>query len=201
MQSEKKIYSKREKATHKKIMTYASQQFFHRGFSSVTVEELCKGLKIGKATFYRHFSNREELVEKVMAEVWNEVEPVIWENLNSNKPVDNIFYTNFKLQIDMLNTKLSARLLADIQRHLPELWERYYTTFREKETAALKELLARGLAEGVIRTDLDPNLLRKFIHALTEFIATPNFMVSYDLTPRELKQVLHFLIQSLRANE
>lgn len=201
MHNEQKTYSKRERATHKKIMTYAAKQFFHRGFSSVTVEEICKGLKIGKATFYRHFSNREELVEMVMAEVWNEVQPVIWDNLNSDKPVDEIFYTNFKLQIDILSTKLSTRLLADIQVHLPELWERYYAAFREKETAALKALLTRGLDEGVIRGDLDPNLMRKFIHALTEFIATPNFMVTYDLNPNELKQMLHFLVQSLRATK
>jgi len=201
MKSGQKTYSTREKATHKKIMAYAAKLFFDRGFSSVTVEEICRGIKIGKATFYRHFDNREDLVVKVVANVWNEVEPILWKNLISDNPIDQIIYTNFRLQMEMLNTKLSTRFLADIQIHLPELWERYYGAFREKETEALKHLLARGLTEGVLRTDIDPTLVRKFIHVLTDFIATPNFLVTYNLTPIEFKRALNFMIKTLLVHK
>jgi len=189
--------NKKDIMTRKKIIAYAKKIFFIRGFHKVSVDELCKNLNIGKATFYKHFKNREHLVEVVTGHVWREIEPKIWENLNSSKSITEIFITHFTIQLDILNSTLSTVFLADMQIHMPEIWNIYYETFRKKETAAIIELLKRGQKEGTIRTDIDSEIIVKISHAMMDLMATPNFLLTYELTPLEVQKFIDIIIRTL----
>ena len=189
--------SRRDRLTREKIISYATKVFSDRGFSKVSVEEICRHLKIGKATFYKHFDNREDLAEIVTGRVWKDVEPAIWENLNSDRPIGEILNRHFSLQLDVLKSKLSTVLLADIQTHMPAVWDRYYVSFRKKETVAIIALLKRGQAEGIIRHDIDSEVLGKVCHAVIDFMASPSFLLSYGLTPADIANILKVAFQSL----
>ncbi len=189
--------SRRDKLTREKIIFYATRVFSDRGFSKLSVEEICRHLKIGKATFYKHFINREKLAEVVAGRVWKNVEPAVWENLNSDLPISEILIRHFSLQLDLLKTKLSAILLADIQTHMPAVWEKYYVSFRKKETVAIIALLKRGQSEGVIRHDIDSDVLGRVCRAVIDFMASPSFLLTYGLTPGDIADILKVAFRSM----
>lgn len=191
--------SRRDKLTREKIISYATKVFSDRGFSKVSVEEICRHLRIGKATFYKHFANREELAEVVTGRVWKDVEPAIWENLNSGRPIVEVLNRHISLQLDVVKSKLSTILLADIQTHMPAVWEKYYLSFRKKETVAIIELLKQGQSEGLIRHDIDSEVLGKVCHAIIDFMASPSFLLNYGLTPGDMSNILKVAFQSLLA--
>lgn len=51
------------------ILAKGKELFWKFGFRRVTVEEICKNAGISKMTYYKHFSNKMELVKTIMDEV------------------------------------------------------------------------------------------------------------------------------------
>ena len=111
--------SSRGEKTRQKILTYAGRVFYDQGIRKITVEELCSGMGISKRTFYKYFSNRDVLVETLVIEHVSAAGRLLLENLNSDKPVDEILKTHFHLLLNNLFTKVSTQMLADIQFLLP----------------------------------------------------------------------------------
>jgi len=60
-------------AARQRILDCACDLFAHRGVHSVSVDELVERADVGKATFYRHFPSKEDLVVAFLAQreqVW-----------------------------------------------------------------------------------------------------------------------------------
>jgi AcrR family transcriptional regulator len=145
------------------------------------VEEICAGLGMSKRTFYRYFSDRNDLATAVVYETLGRHAPDIVENLASQKPVDEILKTHFDLVINKVLAGVSTQVLADVQLFLPEVWDNI-VQFRAEVIRTLSELLHRGQREGVVRTDIDPAAAGKFIQGVVSKMANPAFLLEQDLT-------------------
>ena len=49
-----------------RILDFARERFFRYGYSSVTIDEIAAELRMSKATFYRFFKSKEELLESAV---------------------------------------------------------------------------------------------------------------------------------------
>ncbi len=175
----------RSEKTRKRIMTYAGRIFYERGFRKITVEELCVGLAISKRTFYKYFANRDVLVEAVITERFAQFGPLIYENLNSSKPVDDILKTHFDLLLNNLFTHVTTQMLADIQIFYPEMWDRI-EAFRAGLIAVITELLQRGQKDGTLNLSIDPVVVGKIIQGVIINLANPQFLLSHGLSVEQL---------------
>ena len=90
----------RSEKTRKRILSHAGRMFREQGFRKVTIEGLCADMSMSKRTFYKHFPNRDALVEAFVVERFEEFAPLILENLNSQKPVDEILKVHFDLMLN-----------------------------------------------------------------------------------------------------
>ena len=57
-----------------RLLKTASRLFIARGFSGVGIDEIIRQSKIAKATFYRHFPSKENLVETWLADIHENAE-------------------------------------------------------------------------------------------------------------------------------
>lgn len=171
----------RDSKTREKILTHARRLFSERGFHKVTVEELCAGLGMSKRTFYRHFRDREALVEDLVESLFARFGPQVLENLQSNQPVPIILERHFELVSQGLAANVSTRMMADVQNFLPEVWERI-ERFRTQVVDMLTDLLRRGQREGTIRPDIDPDTAGKLIQGVITHLANPRFLLAQDLS-------------------
>lgn len=172
--------SEREAKTRDRIIAYARQHFFERGFRKVTVEELCAGMAVSKRTFYKYFKNRDELVMAVMAENIKEIGPPMLENLSSDGPVPEIIENHFQLVTNAAFNMISAQMMSDVQTLMPEMW----TMIEEFRAGILKvvfEAIKRGQREGAIRDDFNADELAKIMTGIVNAVANPNFIVSSGL--------------------
>ena len=171
----------RGEKTRMRILAHARNVFQDRGFRKVTVEEICAGLGMSKRTFYRYFSDRDDLAAAVVYETMGRHAPDIVENLASRKPVDEILKTHFDLVINRVLAGVSTHVLADVQLFLPEVWDNI-VKFRAEIIRTLAELLHRGQREGVVRPDIDPTATGKLIQGVVNKMANPAFLLEQDLT-------------------
>ncbi len=165
-------------------MDNASRIFVDRGFRNVSVEELCEVAGISRATFYKYFPNREALVEILFEECIAELVPAIDENFNSGKDVKQIIETHYNVMYDLFSSKISDRMLADMESQMPRFWERLQKIFRY-EAREREKLIKRGQEDGSIRNDLDPAKLIVLLDEMILSVSRPSFIVSKGLTVKE----------------
>ncbi|MFM7497677.1 MAG: TetR/AcrR family transcriptional regulator [Bacteroidota bacterium] len=132
--------------------------FFRYGLKSMTMDELARQLGCSKKTIYEHYSDKKILVHQVLGSFLEEHrEEMEALEKSSRNAIENLMnMASIGLQ-KMRN--LTPTMLFDLQKSYPELWmelERY----RQVEIAGIfKRLLERGQAEGLFRTNLDPDLV------------------------------------------
>jgi len=176
-----------------RILAHARQIFQDRGFRKVTVEEICAGLGMSKRTFYRHFSDRDELAVAVTTEALGRHAPQIIENLTSPGPVDAILKTHFDLLVNRVLSGVSTQLLADVQIFLPDVWERVERV-RAGVVRILAELLLRGQRDGTIRPEIDPVAAGRLIQAVVNSMANPSFLMEQGLTVNQFARTFQNLL-------
>jgi AcrR family transcriptional regulator len=178
------VLSKREEKTRRLIIDNASKIFFDQGFRNISVEELCEVVGVSKGSFYKYFANRDALVETILDECYSELMPLITENFNSDKDVEEIIETHYDLMVDFFMSRVSVRMLADIESQMPQRWKRIEKLRRVLEKGR-KELFKRGQRQGTIRKDMDPETMSIVFDEIIESIFSPSFLISKDLTLKQ----------------
>ena len=138
--------------------------FFTTGFSSVTMDDLAKHLGISKKTLYRLFQSKQDLLRAVMLRIVTEVEAstdAVFEdpNLKFIEKLQRVFAL-----IGFYVMRLRQPVLDDIRRNAMDVWEEFDAWRQKRVLGKFGGLIRQGIAEGVIRKDLDPQLLT-IIHA------------------------------------
>jgi AcrR family transcriptional regulator len=157
------------------------------------VDELCAGMALSKRTFYKHFANRDELVEAVL---WNSVSAPMQDivtNLMTPAPAQTVLERHFQLLQQFLLTSISLPFMADIEDLMPELWAR----IEERRRAVVElvaNLLERGQREGVLRPDLNPFVLTRVFQRLVTVVADPSFLRAEGLSMVETVKTMKTLV-------
>lgn len=124
------------------------------------MEDLAKGLGISKKTIYQHFENKDDLV---MQWSMDNLKGLVcqWEEcaLAGKNAIDEVFLFLSK-HLDMM-IKMNSLVLHDLVKYHPACVEvlREYRANTERER--FKILIARGVAEGLFREDLDWQVLSR----------------------------------------
>lgn len=119
---------------------------------SVTLEGIARDAGVGIGTLYRHFPTREDLVEAVYAAELDEVTDAAPDLLRELAPDEALrawlgryaaFVATKRGMLDTLRASWASGRLA-----IP--------TTRERITAAVAAILARGAETGTLRADVEP---------------------------------------------
>ncbi|MBR7837084.1 TetR/AcrR family transcriptional regulator [Actinospica durhamensis] len=120
---------------------------------SVTLEGIAKDAGVGIGTLYRHFPTREDLVEAVYAAELDEVTAAAPDLLRELAPDEALrawlgryaaFVATKRGMLETLRASWASGRLA-----IP--------TTRERITAAVAAILARGAETGTLRADVEPD--------------------------------------------
>ena len=175
----------RSEKTRQRIISYAMRLFSERGFRRVTVEEICTGVAVSKRTFYKHFANRDALVESLVAERLGGAGPIIMTNLQSDKPVREIMKIHYRVLSTEIFQQVSPQIMFDIQTLMPELWQQILS-FRSLVFAEIGKLIQRGQQDGTLRGDIDAKIAGKLVQGILNQVANPAFAAEMDLTMEQM---------------
>jgi AcrR family transcriptional regulator len=179
-----------DEVLRKRIVFESRELFLRRGFVPVTTGEIAERLGISKATLYKYFSSKDEMLRAVVDTIKTEVLAGV-EAIVADTSAD--FLGKLARLMTHLGNWVSSlgRVLAgDLRRNAPEVWEDIDRFRKEKILVNFTALLEAGVAEGVVRADLDRELfLRMFLDLVQNFI-NPDALIESQRSAREVFETL-----------
>lgn len=135
------------------IDTAALELFAEEGFQRFSVEAVAARAGVGRATIYRRFANREELLAHAMQQLDADVRVIpepgdYWQILT--KLLDDIRESS----LDSLKSRIMIRVLSEGARY-PQLRSMVVERVIRPRQARLRAVLVRGISQGELRSDLD----------------------------------------------
>ncbi|MCB9194941.1 MAG: TetR/AcrR family transcriptional regulator [Flavobacteriales bacterium] len=138
------------------IAAKLSSEFFEKGFLNVSTEDLCLIAGKSKATLYKYFESKEDMIQYITSNKLKEISGFV-EKLNNE---NNIYPVRYKEAVELVLSSLngiSFTFLSELKIEYPGIFK---TLIELKENSIL--LLTNFYSEGVKAEafkDFDPKLL------------------------------------------
>lgn len=142
------------------IIEQAFELFLRYGLKSVSMDDVARSLGISKKTVYQHVSTKKELVNLVMAMMsQRDLETVHHSMVESTDAIDE-YLRNSRYFINNMR-KVSPTTLYDLKKYYPDVWQKQMVEQLDQFQEGILNNIKRGMAEGLFRDDLLPEIIGK----------------------------------------
>lgn len=184
------------------LLGIAGSLFAQRGFKNTTVRDIADAAGILSGSLYHHFDSKESMVDELLrsfqTQLFATYDTVLESGLDVRGKVEAVVRASFDA-IDQHHDEV-----AIFQNDAAYLMEFERFGFLQDHNVRFREmwlrLLSDGVAAGVLRDDLDPVLVYRFIRD-TVWVAVRWFRPGGDLTAQQVAdQYLSILLDGIAAN-
>jgi AcrR family transcriptional regulator len=182
-----------------RILNLAQEKFFRHGFYKVSLDELVAELRTSKSSLYNHFKSKDDLVSQVLQRVNSEINQNLEKILNDRKLS---FYGKlseiFAFTVRLLD-QAGDDFLKDLRTYTPDLWKDYMRMRDERINRYYRSLFDSGIKEGIIRNDLDIELILEVYLKLTEISVSADAFSGGKLSNQEVyRQISILFLEGVR---
>jgi AcrR family transcriptional regulator len=144
-----------------RIQKKADELFNKYGIRSVTMDEIATQLGMSKKTIYQYFSDKDELVDAVIAEVI-EFSRLVCEKDRRESP-DAVAEVLFALDmISKIFRNMNPGIMFDLERYHPKTFKRFLDHKNQFLYETIRSNLERGVAEGLYRPEMNIEVVARF---------------------------------------
>ena len=180
----------RNSALHRRIVDTSRDLFLRSGFSQVTMDEIAGALGISKATLYRQFSGKEDILASAMETIKTEILAGV-EGILADGNTDTLErlarLTEF---IGNWLSRLGRVLATDMRRNAPGVWEDVERFRREKLLKNFSCLLESGIREGVFEARMDRDLVLRMYLSLVQNFLNPDMLLNSPYSASDIFETL-----------
>lgn len=149
-----------------------------RGIRDLSADEMASLVGVSKATFYKYFRSRDEVVEQFVARKLENLKVFI--DILNDENADYIQrYKRSNEEFCRGLTDVSAVFLADIKDMYPEIWSNI-VQFRTFSEDVVHNFYKRAIRAGIF-SNINPVILRVSDHLAFERLSDPGFLKENDL--------------------
>jgi len=165
-----------------KILDYTEEKFFKDGFYKTSMDLLAAEMRMSKKTIYKFFPSKEELVKAITNRFKNRMKGIIVPLLNSDKNAVEKLIGLITI-LSKTTTKISMRLLDDMQKHFPLIWKEIDKFRTEMMFNNITRVIDQGKKEGLIANYPTPIIMNIFVSSIRATV-NPEFVVhnNFSLT-------------------
>lgn len=165
--------------TRKKWIDQLMPIYMKNGLKKFTMDEISLKLGVSKATIYKHFTSRMEILEAVVHTKVLEI--AAFEDFTTDQSIP--YTTRYQNAIKSASLRLagiSNQFLLDLKELYPELWEQIQSLqFFAGERA--KAFYQEGVDRGILN-DFDPAWLAMTDKIFLVGLSNPQFLIENNLT-------------------
>ena len=175
-----------EAALRPRVVEAARGLFFSRGFVRVTADEIAGRLGISKATLYKSFPSKEEILRAVVTDYLDQalahIEALLGDGTMGlvDKLVALFGFVGSRISL------IGPLLMRDMPRSAPRVWREIDDFRRDKIFKNLKGVLESGRREGLFRADLEVDILIEMFADLISRFVNPETILRSGRTPSEI---------------
>ncbi|MFB6307664.1 MAG: TetR/AcrR family transcriptional regulator, partial [Flavobacteriales bacterium] len=155
--------------------------FQKRGVKKVTMNDVSKLLNVSKATIYKYFKNKEELVSEVL---WYRFSPLRYfeKHFNNDSVAFIDRYYKGIAEIARKFSGLSTKFLSDLKESYPKLWESVNNTI-EYILYVIQGYYNEGIKRGIFK-NVDISIMINSDRFFFEQVLNPVFLKNNGLTAK-----------------
>jgi AcrR family transcriptional regulator len=172
-------------ALRTRVVEAAGALFLSRGFVRVTSDDLAAHLGISKATLYKVFPGKEDILREVVRGILNDIGGRI-ERLVDDASLG--FVEKMVALMSFMGTRMARFepvFIRDLQKHVPEIWKEIEAFRRDKIARNFTIILEAGRREGYFRADVDLDLLLAMFASLIQEFINPAALLRSGRSPAE----------------
>lgn len=179
---------------YQQLVETAEELFFRHGIRRVTVEEICQKASVSKMTFYRHFTNKIDLVKHI-SYVWLE---------KGEKKLDEVTAMDIpfpeKLRI-MLGYRL--QVMATMSTEFIEEYMQldFYMPIQQAWIQRVIQFLIEAQKEGYIRPGIRPEFILAVVNKLNELVEDERLKGLYPNYVELGREVFNFLYYGILTGD
>jgi AcrR family transcriptional regulator len=183
-----------EDSKKNRIMEYAFQKFASMGTLHVTMEEISRGVGIGKGTLYKYFPSKESLLLETINYISSRMEKVIEKVLEDGtlNPVEKLSVV-LKTIGERLS-KINPSMLAYMERSIPEAFEKIEAIRQRIILTNIIKLFEEGKKSGHFEPDMDTYLVAHIIIGAANHVTEARVLSTLDYGLEKLIGNLVFTI-------
>lgn len=157
------------------ILDRVEALFMQVGVRTVTMDDVASQLGISKKTLYKHFRNKGDLVQQCMQRHVHEEQCALEGiKVEAENAIAALLQTTAHIARQLAT--LNPAVMHDTQKYYPETWALFDGYKHQYIYRHVVENLERGMAEGIYRDDLDPDVIgRIYVGRLDLFFDTKLF--------------------------
>lgn len=189
---EKKKINKSQEA----ILQAGKSLFWKYGVKRVSVEEISKEAGISKMTFYRHFKNKNEVIEKIMKRLFEwgleEYQSVMRQEIPFAQKIEQIILKKFENTQDV-----SQEFIKDMYINGNEDIQKMITEYTVTTLNEFKNDLIEAQKKGWIRKDIKIELIMKMRDVMTGAIQDDGLMALYQNPQEAIVEITRFFFYGM----
>lgn len=168
-----------------KIINKATDMFLKLGFKSVTMDDIASEMCISKKTIYKHFSNKEVLIEEgtetIKKKIHDMMDSIISKNYNAIKE-------NFEMRkmFKEMFQSVDHSPAFQLKKHYPEIYAKMMEEEIKVCQSVFNQNVIKGIGEGLYRSDIEIETVVTFYYTLI-FSINENTLYEKDAALLELK--------------
>lgn len=178
-----------DEPARQRLMASSHRLFFRFGIAKVTVDELCREVRISKKTFYKLYQDKLDLARAIVLACMGSMAVELQSNqarLENDRARLQALLVSF---LQQSRRCFSQILLADIRGMMPELW-RQLDQHRQLLIDYAHQVIATGQAEGNFRDDVDAGVLAKVIALTVEKVFEPATLLERGISSQSGAEAL-----------
>lgn len=178
-----------------RIHEKADQLFKRYGIKSITMDEIAVQLGISKKTIYQYFADKEELVSAVMeAHVTESQNECLIDIEQAANAIHEEFLIQDRAQEHLRD--LNPVAIHDMQKFHPGAYDKFMRYKNSFMRQMVENNIRKGLAEGLYRPEIRPDILSKFRVDSIFLSFSPEFNIDASVGLADLQQELfvHYLM-------
>jgi AcrR family transcriptional regulator len=144
-------------ARRRRILQAAGELLRHASAEALPIEDIIRRAGIGRATFYRYFSSKEELIFECFEEALSILDLRLKAAADAAADPPDELRRMIEALIEVQAEHFAPlRLLARSRSELSRRWREALRAMRARVLALLRANLQRGMRTGHYRADIDP---------------------------------------------
>lgn len=160
-----------------RIVEAARGLFLEAGFVRVRSEDIAARLGISKATLYREFPSKDAILHAVVGRVVAETSAAVEEIVRDGGRDFVEKMIGLTGIVKSTISHMQSPLGRDVEKCAPEIWKEIDAFRRKMILANFKTLLGAGVREGVLRRDVDQDLIVLIWVTLVQSLLTPGMIL------------------------
>jgi AcrR family transcriptional regulator len=181
-----------------RLLGTAHRLVFTEGYTAFTMDELAHELGMSKKTLYVHFPAKDAIIERIIDALGSRLRARMDAVVSDPKLSFTEKVAGVVAAASTTLGRVSPAMLRELQRNAPGVYQKLEDIRQRTIPVIFGRLIRDGIAEGMVRPDIDPAFATEFWLQAIRGMVQPAVLERTQLSiPQTLHRALHLFFAGL----